>query len=465
MKRIAIFILLIAMTLSITACQKVPETSLVVGKSSDKLIEKAQTNSGEEPLSARLDTPGTYQESVSSEDGLLNLTIDATITVPEANSIPIIQVTPGAFSQEQADVLINELAHNTLYSPNQPMTKEEITEELLAAKQALAAGPADNDILFLNEGLEVWEQAMQEYIDMLNAGYQDAPETVDPEPISDTFIEFDNGASQIEGINTSSEVGFEGLQISNIPFGQGTTQALYSQNTTNDGFELAYVPIHDMIRYFPDIDLSQFPEISLSEEDAQALCDELVEKLGLADVICWSVYKAYSNGNPSLPARSCWEVRYVRNMNGVPITFTATPVSGTLDANGNYFAPWLYESLVFYVTDDGIIGMKWQSPYEIGDAVTKDSALLSFNEVMDVFRKMFLVDNAGEKKDVTVNSIRLGYTRVLKQDETGVGLLVPVWDFFGSVTDEEGRTSTSPDNSLLTINAVDGSIIDRAVGY
>ena len=64
-----------------------------------------------------------------------------------------------------------------------------------------------------------------------------------------------------------------------------------------------------------------------------------------------------------------------------------------------------------------------------------------------------------------MNDIRLGYARVLKQDETGVGLLVPAWDFFGTVTDADGAVFDDPDQSLLTINAIDGTIIDRAAGY
>ena len=52
------------------------------------------------------------------------------------------------------------------------------------------------------------------------------------------------------------------------------------------------------------------------------------------------------------------------------------------------------------------------------------------------------------------------------------GLLVPVWDFFGSRkidSEYDGETYSDttdwPTWSFLTINAVDGSIIDRSLGY
>ena len=52
------------------------------------------------------------------------------------------------------------------------------------------------------------------------------------------------------------------------------------------------------------------------------------------------------------------------------------------------------------------------------------------------------------------------------------GLLVPVWDFFGSRKvegDYDGNSYSDitdyPSWSFLSINAVDGSIIDRDLGY
>ena len=48
------------------------------------------------------------------------------------------------------------------------------------------------------------------------------------------------------------------------------------------------------------------------------------------------------------------------------------------------------------------------------------------------------------------------------------GLLIPVWDFYGyeTITYADGQTLTMPDvYSMLTINAVDGSIIDVKKGY
>lgn len=81
-------------------------------------------------------------------------------------------------------------------------------------------------------------------------------------------------------------------------------------------------------------------------------------------------------------------------------------------------------------------------------------------------------------KDLTykIDRIVFGYTRIYEpQSDSRSGMLVPAWDFFGSYEGtykegkEEGRSEDFRDTtryeSYLTINAIDGSVIDRGLGY
>jgi len=75
----------------------------------------------------------------------------------------------------------------------------------------------------------------------------------------------------------------------------------------------------------------------------------------------------------------------------------------------------------------------------------------------------------GSKAEIGINTIKLGMMRVMKKNEPGKYLYVPVWDFLGNRTDmdETGRTHALPfgDQSYATINAIDGSFINRDWGY
>ena len=99
---------------------------------------------------------------------------------------------------------------------------------------------------------------------------------------------------------------------------------------------------------------------------------------------------------------------------------------------------------------------------------------------MNVFDTMALVVNAwegyadGNPKlaciDIQVDQIRFGLTRVTEQNKRNSGLMVPCWDFFGTVTyamESDGQTKLYEDGPvpILTINAIDGSIINRSLGY
>lgn len=67
--------------------------------------------------------------------------------------------------------------------------------------------------------------------------------------------------------------------------------------------------------------------------------------------------------------------------------------------------------------------------------------------------------------------MRLGYTRILEQDGNGTAFLIPTWTVFGIYDlDDRGTVGSSGfgfdgTDALLVLNAIDGSVIDPAVGY
>jgi len=143
-------------------------------------------------------------------------------------------------------------------------------------------------------------------------------------------------------------------------------------------------------------------------------------------------------------------------------------------------APWSYEDMTFAIDDSGIVGFRWSSPYQFTEVVTENSNLLPFQDITDVFDTMSLVVNAWDGLaqgspalrgiEINVDEIRLGLTRVTEQDKRDSGLLIPVWDFFGTMTylyESNGQTQKMDVGPIpiLTVNAIDGSVINRNLGY
>lgn len=139
---------------------------------------------------------------------------------------------------------------------------------------------------------------------------------------------------------------------------------------------------------------------------------------------------------------------------------------------------WAFESCTFTITDNGIETFNWGSPYAYGEYTTKNSALLTFDKVDEIFQKMMLVkyDISGSGNDLTsatykVDRVTLEMSRVTNRKSSEKGLLVPVWNFYGSYyfTYEDGHNFGSDDREgfpspLLRINAIDGSIIEPRYG-
>ena len=66
-----------------------------------------------------------------------------------------------------------------------------------------------------------------------------------------------------------------------------------------------------------------------------------------------------------------------------------------------------------------------------------------------------------------ITEARLELMRVLEQGSADNGLLIPVWNFYGTRQRSfaSGNTDETLHGIMLTINAIDGSIIDLDAGY
>ena len=148
-----------------------------------------------------------------------------------------------------------------------------------------------------------------------------------------------------------------------------------------------------------------------------------------------------------------------------------------------YDEPWPYEKLCIVVDDDGIVSIDWDSCQStLDELIAEDCALLDFEEIMDIAAEQFAIGNIDLAEfnynglinmDLRIDEIKLGYMRVELSDGSGRYVLVPVWDFFGNynakLDNGKGGEYEKQDRnyrySYLTINAIDGTVIDRSLGY
>ena len=130
MKRIVAAVLSLITILSLAACQPTPQQAIVAGKDSDRMLEEAQKSAADSTksstaisLSRQYDIPKTYIYEATGADGLLNISVDAEVDVPEGSFMPIYRAQKAKFSQELVSAFFEALCGDAeMYEKAPPYT-------------------------------------------------------------------------------------------------------------------------------------------------------------------------------------------------------------------------------------------------------------------------------------------------------------------------------------------------------
>ena len=458
------------------------------GSTNDSNNSSSASSAAKTTIRDLINAPQTYKSQVTDDSAKLVVNTDATVEIPDVEKISAISVTPAEVTQDLLDRITDAFFSDaTLYTADSyyVQTKSEIKEILDGLKEDVANGNLDpnnwgtddegNYIYDIYADIEYWESA-----------YEEAPETktlVEGRPVA--------GAQQfsVDG-QVMGDNYFDGVAVMN-----DDSQYYYKTNT--GGSDTFVVKIRKTAKAGGEVlptDMTWFEyasgssfqkpteeSIGISLEDAKKLVQEKVDKLGITDLQCtgwnYAVCTNLEDDNTLSNVGNGYYIYYNRVINGVPITQTMDN-GGALEDMDSTMETWAYESLYFFVDKDGISYMYYSNPYTIGETKTENLSLLPFSEIMKTYEKMMVVTNADNmeyenSRVYDIDRIVLGYARIYEPSKDAhTGLLVPVWDFFGTrktETEYDGEsysdTTDYPTWSYLTINAVDGSIIQRSLGY
>ena len=221
---------------------------------------------------------------------------------------------------------------------------------------------------------------------------------------------------------------------------------------------------------------------TISDTEAREKADAFLNELGLTEF-------AYYNGGlisevteynrnadirqelGATPYRNVYAFRYQRCMDGV---FVNNDGGGKIvdEWQGDSYKKmlWTAEDIAVFVNDDGIVGFDYMTPLTVTETVVEKSTLKNFDEIKDIFEQMVVTMNAVNEEDarygdvtIDIDSVKLRYTRISEKDSFDTGLLVPVWDFIGTKTDQYGNEVQ--DAIIMSVNAIDGTVIDWNLGY
>ena len=476
-----------------TGCAQTPDSSLVkpkgskavdayteaddVSGSKGEASESKNDDGSDSKTTIRnlIDAPQNYKSHVEDDSAKLVVNTDASVEIPEVEKISAISVTAAEVPQELLDRITNAFfSEAKLYTIDSyyVKTKDEIKKTLDELKEDVANGNLDpynygtdddgNYVYDIYEDIETWEQE-----------YETAPEKktlTEAKPVAGNS--FDCIAQMPDDSQYYYKTSYTGSDTLSVKIKKAANKG--GEKIPEDAMWCDY-------GYSEEEEKPTEESIGLSLDEAKKLVKEKVEKMGITDLQFsnwnYAVCKSFEDDNSSGNFGNGYRIDYARTINGVPVTQTIAD-GGALEDMDSTMETWSYESLCFYVDKDGIESMTYSNPYTIGKIKTENLNLLSFSEVMKIYEKMMVVTNADNmqyenSRVYNIDRIVLGYARIYEPStDAHTGILIPVWDFFGSMTSEseyngetESNTSKDPNESFLTINAVDGSIIDRNLGY
>ncbi len=488
MKRIIILCLLFALLL---ACQPTPEEEYVSHKDTNTMLESVETvEEPQESIAAAVGAPETLHISKECDSYRMEISvsIDADVVLPDTNKMPMAHIRKGAFSEDFLRRVMHVLGNDSKPIETFPKSYyQDIAKKLMEQRDSGDFGKYDS--------VDEINKAIIDVLAKADAS-PDEPVYSDRDPATEADSMVDDEGNPVQGgtIRDSewwasswcglSEIGtiyYIFCESRSIKYCRNVNEVTTFENAYNFKNPLKFAqPMIDngMIRM-------TLPERSI--EDAQKEAQRVVTELGLADDFTLTharlaplmeyAQEAQENG-----CKAIYEFLFTRQINGVNVTYT-----NDLYSNGSYgeeqedvFAPeWRYERVRVYVDDQGLFAFYYDSsPYEITEitenvrVMTLDDAIAAFEQRLGFVYADTL--NRVEKKDasIRITEIRLGLTRVLEQNADGQAYLVPGWTFFGvkqlydnkyiSGWEGEGYDGTT---AILTINAIDGSVIDRNKGY
>ncbi len=484
----------------LAGCQETPKNSIVKQKSTDNMNQYESTEEAKGNISNIVKAPETYKNKATYENGALVIDTDAEIILPEADSINTYKVSAQEASQELFDKVTKAFFEgDKIYHAHgyYQWTKERYQEEITKLKKYKSEGNLDPYGYGTDENGELMFR-IDEEIARNEAELEHAPDEIEKKEVTPSFgLEWVNGTGE-EAQKEVDKDSFWGVAET----GNGIYNYLikrdgaeHSKDITiriekerDDGLDAGKFPHWLEEEYLMDIEREDFHSLSeetlkglagISYEDAEKIAKEPIEKLGWdLELNGWG-YTAYYDGEGNPTEKNILDGGYIfyftRVLDGMPITNTSA-YGGGLENHDSTLVPWSYERCEVIVGDDGIQKAEIFSPYNLEGIQTENVKLMDFDSIVKIYEQMMEVSNADiseleKQKTYHIKKIKLGYSRIYDPTvDSSSGILVPVWDFFGGFDVEtdgysEQNNGEHSTTSYMTINAIDGTVIDRGLGY
>lgn len=444
----------------LSACQPTPREDIVVNKAE---LDTYETSAAVESYAA----PSEWVEQI--ENGKITYSIEASVTVPNVTHYPVIEVSPAYFDYADIDAIIYGILPDAEIRVENldTMTKAQYQSEMDVILNSIERVEINHPDL---SGAEKEEYIKQRQADLaaVQELYNQAPDEREHRKIKSIAEMADTAEYIYSGaVYTPNGRPKFDFYLSNPA---GDARGTYFELRPNGAYEVEenrFVEVEGIADWSYKMDHMRVEEVANS----------FMQRIGLDDQYTFQyVYQ--------IP----WSkvAVYTKSYDGIPATYAKSYAKSKLEP---YEYDWSIECV--RVTMDmnyNITYLEWNSPSRIDAVIHENVSLLPFEEVQKLittniryFEPSLRIQDEALHRTIVIKRIVLGFMRVRQIGLTERYQLIPVWDCFGyykdhfaSQADSEFVVDENNDaivdtaggsGSFLTINAIDGSLIDRNVGY
>ncbi len=459
------------------------------------LIILKLTSSSNEDINQSIDTQTTRLDTtIDNDDGTTFVRIEADVIGKDTDAFPVVTLRRDDFTTNNMQTYADAFFDNSDYH-NQPFTEEysvdeidEIIDRCNRYKEELIENrPTSMEDSEFNNVIDTINSDIDFYTTVRSSAPTESSLKCDIEylPIGTDFQQYLTHGYGIESSYMTCQLLGD---FNNVPYrltfgrdgdSQATTLSLHLED--RDALVWGDYPSYQVTYDFFTNQLTDNSTSSkienactYTEEEAILLCNNMINQLNICDMSVITVIdlnatafvSPYANAHVTAFGTCGYYIVYGKTVNDKSMNYdywrAGNPMPMSLDTDGDGIAELQpgYESLSFIVMDCGILLMDYAYPTVIDSISSESTPLLSFDAIVEIFKSEMNANYGNintykvKNNNIVITKIQLGLTRVTMDGSKGDYTLIPVWDFY-----------TSDCMTLLTINAIDGSIVDNNTGY
>lgn len=445
----------LSILLFITGCIPTPEQESIIHKDDGKLDEiisddsqkeyvvgiDGENNSSGVSLKDAIDAPDTIQLSISNPvyGGYLTVDLDATIHIPDVSKVPVFLVDRYRPNAEQKQKIAEFLSGETVFFETDPIGKERWMNEIKYYQEILKA------LEDCPYGSQVdYEQLKGEYTNAINRLLEEYQRG------SDGNKTLWSGSWSDDTIMLFTE---NGASIWILTEGKDECMITYDTTAIEEGT----------------------PSV-IDADEARQMIEHIMDTIGIQHYAITGISAADQFYRDKFSSTSgiddgSFNIFMLPIYDGIPVNQWGTYYGSDTarqQAKVSYSHTAIKEFLSARIRHGCLSGFTWINPITVLETANENVRLLPFDEIMSIFEKHIFMniylDGPDNQRTFQVTDIYLSYRCVAKRD-SDLYYLLPVWNFIGCDTSFGEKEGESTQASFLTINAIDGSIINDILGY